>query len=206
MAKNNPGIKQKHKDHQSLKSKYKLQFIFPGSGKNQISPEYIAEFASKIKNEFFSRIGICKLYKGDAPSSSEDSLIRHIALDQANRNNFNDLFKEGYAVLLENHPLEKQFNPNEFLRLPLPEDAHHKAFYEISFKGKKSTGQVGVIIPAKALSYILTIQRDKQDLEPGFVKMILQKLGFETQKITIQQDAPFEHRPSSITLTSQAQS
>ncbi len=172
--------KSKHRDQQSLKSRHTVHFVFSGSGDRQVSPEYISEFADKIKSEYTSRSGV----------------HRFINLDQSESREWIDNLEEGYVVLFETRSLKRQINPNEFFRLPLPEDARQHIYYDISFKGKKSAVESGLIIPTEALRYILHIFSRGECPEPDMARLVLQKLGFEKREVVIHQDAPLDHTPS----------
>jgi len=196
MAKNVSRKKNKQKDQQSLRTRHTLQFLFPGSGDQQVSPDYLSEFASKIKAEHSSHSTIYCLYQDTQPHLVEHNLIHYLAADQKDRNRINNSFKEGYTVIFETHSLEKQINPDEFFRLPIPEDSRQCIFYDISFKGKKSLDRAGVIIPAEAMYYVLGITGSEKFPDPDLIRMVLQKHGFERKEVVIHQDAPFEQSPS----------
>ncbi|MEN8202917.1 MAG: hypothetical protein ABFS28_10000 [Bacteroidota bacterium] len=182
MAKTFPNKKSKAKDTASQKTRYCIHFIFPGSGKNQVNPEYLNEFKNKVKPENTSRISAGFLFK-DNDHSIPDEILQ----------------KGGYAVILATGALNKVFNPNEFLRLPLPEALQDKKYFELSFKGKNRIDQAGLIIPVEVLKYLAHILNYKS-LESRLLKPILQKLGFTRQEIIIHQEAPVIPDPFKISL------
>ena len=192
MAKSVSLKKRLQKDQHSLKLKHSIQFLFPGSGDQQVSPEYLLEFAEKIKSEHASHAIIYSLCHGTPLPKPEHKLIQTLSAKQQDRNVINDAFKEGYTVIFESRPLKRQINTNEFFYLPIPEDAHQRIFYDISFKGKKSLELAGVIIPAEVIPYMLTITGSEKFPEPGLIRLALQKLGFERKEVIIHQDVPFE--------------
>ena len=192
MAKRFPNQKRKQKGQNPVKVRHTINFLFPGSGTNRVPPEYLSEFAGKIKNEYSSRTGIYCLHRAGTLPENEHQLVQHLVLDQQARKAVNDKFKDGYAVILEPQPIDRQINPNEFFRLPLPEDSRQRIYYDISFKGKKSVVNAGLILPTDALIYLLTISGNDISLKPDLIRLILQKLGFESREVTIHQDAPFD--------------
>ena len=200
MAKQVSNRKNYQKDQQTLKSRHTIQFLFPVTGDHQISSKYLSEFADKIKSDHSSRTSICGLYSGDRPVTAEHQLVRYLAMDQQDHAEINNAFNKGYTVILETHSLEKQINPNEFFHLSIPEDSRQRIYYDISFKGKKNIDRAGVIIPAEAMRYVLAITGQVKSPEPGLVRIILQKLGFERKEVTIHQDAPFEPQSSKAHL------
>ena len=197
MAKSGPHKKNKQKDHQSLKSRYSFQFLFHEPGHNQVSTEYLTEFAEKIKSEHASHSVLCCFYQGTPPHRDGHKLIKYIASDRPDGQEIRDTFKKGYTVILENHPLKRQINPNEFFRLPLPVDANQRTLYDISFKGKKRIEQAGVIIPAEAMPYLLTVTAREKFPDPDLIRLMLRKHGFERKEVIINQDAPFEEGSAS---------
>ncbi|MCK5134355.1 MAG: tetratricopeptide repeat protein [Bacteroidales bacterium] len=192
MTKNVPYKKRKQKDQNPVKARYTIKFLFPEPEANLASPAYLSVFADKIKNENSSRTGIFCLRKEGTLPEIEHRMVQQLSLDQPGREEMNDAFKEGYVVILEPQPIDRQINPNEFFRLPLPENSRQRIYYEISFKGKKSIEQAGLIIPSDALRYLLTIYGTSESLKPALIRMVLQKLGFERKEVVIHQDAPFD--------------
>lgn len=198
MAKNLSHKKNRQKPQQQLKSRHTFHFIFPGSGDHPVSPAYLTEFAQKVRSEFTSRTSISYLYAGDPPEAAENSMIRNLSLDQTDPGEIRERFAEGYAVILETRSLEKQINPNEFFQLQIPEDSRQSCFYDITFSGKKRTEGAGVIIPAEAYRYIHSITAKGKIAEPGLIRHILGKLGFESRSVDIRQDAPSDQLPPKV--------
>lgn len=196
MSKSIPNKKRKQKDQQLLKSKHSLQFLFPGSGDQQVSSEYLSEFAEKIKTEHASQVVIYHLFHGAPLPQAGHRLIQPLNTLQQDRQKIHETFKEGYTVLFETAPLKRQINANEFFRLSIPENSQQRIYYDITFKGKKSLELAGVIIPAEAVPYVFTIVGNKKFPEPGLVRLVLQKLGFERKEVVIHQDSPFEEKAS----------
>jgi len=174
MAKNRPHKKKQQKDLQSQKTRYSIHFIFPGSGDRQVSDEFITELSTKVHSEESSRTSFSCLHQENVDRITDE-------LSQTG----------AYAVIMANSPLVRSFNPNDFLRLPLPEAQESKEYHEFSFKGKKTIDNAGLIIPAEVLKYLLKTLRNKV-LEPGLVKLILHKLEYTRQEIIIHQESPFE--------------
>ena len=192
MAKNVPHKKRKQKDLQPVKQRHTIQFLFPSPGTNQRPQGYLSEFAGRIKTEHASRSGIICLHPVGTPSGEENPMVRFLSPDARESEVFHDIFKEGYVVILESQPLERQINPNEFFQLALPEDQQQLIFHEVSFKSKKTVKQAGLIVPADALIYLLTVAGIDASLNTGSIKLVLKKLGFEKKEVVIHQDAPFE--------------
>ncbi len=183
MKKGTSQKKQGNKESQSEKHGYHLRFLFRGTGANSVSEEYVSAFSQKIKIENASR-GDCTLFSGKERARSET-----------------EASSTGYVVILPSLSPEKSFNPNEFFRLPLPEDSRQRLFYEISFRGKKQADHAGLVIPADALPYLEKIQGKDSCPDPEFARMVLLKLGFESRDVSIHQEAPFiENRASSPSL------
>ncbi|MEN8226540.1 MAG: tetratricopeptide repeat protein [Bacteroidota bacterium] len=200
MAKNVSTKKKKQKEQQAPKRRHNLQFLFPGSGDQQVSPDYLSEFAGKIKTEHSSHSAIYCLCPEPQPPLVEHSLVQNLAADQRERSKIQDSFKEGYAVIFETHSRDMQINPNEFFSLKIPEDSRHTIFYDISFQGKNSKDLGGVIIPAEAMQYVIAITDSKKFPEPGLIRILLQKNGFERKEVVIHQDVPSGLVPSEGTM------
>lgn len=182
MAKTVPHKKNKQKDLQSQKARYNLHFIFQGFGENQVSPEYIHEFSNKVNSENSDRSSVNRLLMENAVKTADE-------ITQ----------KGGYAVILANSPLVRQFNPNEFFRLPLPEVQELKVYHELAFKGKNKVDHAGLIIPVEVLKYLITILH-KKAMDPDLLKVALQKLGYTSRDTIIHQEAPFVADSSRINI------
>jgi len=181
MAKSIPHKKNKHRDTPSPKARHNIHFIFPGSGKMQVSPEYLSDLISKVNPENTGRTS-AHLLNDDSSKSLPDEILQ----------------KGGYAVILANASLNRSFNPNEFLRLPLSETPG-KDFYELSFKGKTRVDHAGFILPVEVLKYLVHIL-DGKSLEPLLFKPILRKLGFTLHETVIHQEAPLAPASSGLSL------
>ena len=182
MAKNISQKKGRQKDQHPQKERNELHFIFTGYGENKPDPEYIDEFASKVNSENSSITTVYCLHK----KAVEEDKEKLAEITQ----------KGGYAVLMANSSLSRQFNPNEFSRLPLSGESDPKVYYEFSFKGKETVRHAGLIVPAQALNYLVTLLQNNSHLDAGLIDVILQKLGFHREEITLHQDAPFDMAPS----------
>lgn len=195
MAKNISHKKGKHKDPQVQKERNELHFIFTGFGENKPDPEYIAEFASKINSENSPRTTVYCLHKKSGQELVAHPQVHNLFVEDKEK--LGEIMqKGGYAVLMANRSLSRQFNPNEFSRLPLSEESEPKVYHEFSFKGKETVPHAGVIVPVQALNYLVTLLQDKNHLDAGLLDAILQKLGFLRREITLHQDSPFDQAPS----------
>jgi len=172
MAKTHHKKKNKHKDRPSQKATFCIHFLFPGSGSHQVSPDFLAELKSKVNPENTDRLSANFLFRDPKNPIPEEVLQ-----------------KDGYAVILANGSLSKPFNPNEFLRLPLPETMENKTFYELAFKGKSRMDHAGLILPVKVLKY-LAQTLDQKSMETRLAKPILHNLGFNRQEVVIHQETP----------------
>lgn len=171
MAKGTSRTKHKHNASSSGKSNYHLRFLFQGTGTNSVSEEYVSDFQQKIKSENTGRAE-CVLISGEEKDQAE-------------------LHSTGYVVLLSSLSPEKSFNPNEFFSLPLPDDSRQRKYYDITFAGKNQEDRAGLIIPADALQYLGAIQNMGSYPAPEFTRMVLRKLGFESEEVSIHQESPF---------------
>jgi len=196
MAKSGPQKKRKQKENDPGRSRYGLQFLFPDPSSINLPRGYLSEFAGKIRTEHASQTDICCICQADPPARDEHRLVRYIT---AGPDADQDIVREGYVVVLEPRSLERQVNPGEFFRLSLPENATRKIYHEILFKGKKGVEQGGLIIPSDVMRYCLALYSKERSLDPGWIRIILNKLGFERKEVVIHQDSPFGSRlkPSS---------
>ena len=188
MAKRTSQNKARKRAQQSLKSKHTLQFIFPCSGNKPVSPEYLEEFAGKIKSENVSRSVILCLHHGNPQPCGENKLVKCLDLRHPSSLEMIESVEGSYAVILKPEIMESHINPNEFFRLDLPEDSRQKRYYRIAFKGKMSEGEAGVILPAEALRYLVTALGDEVYPAPEVAAMVLKKLGFVQEEVVIHQD------------------
>lgn len=189
------GVSQKNRKQRGKapgKVRHNIKFIFDGREEGDFSPDYISELSGKIKNEYSSRAGICYIHRGGIPQNLETRHIRYLDMNSAGREEIHQAIDGDYLVLLDQGTLSRQINPNEFFQLELPEDPRQKRWYEISFHGKKSIEGGGIIIPAGVLQYIITISDHNEFPEPDFIRLVLQKLGFEQKDVSIHQDAPMD--------------
>jgi len=188
MAKGSSHTRSRKREQQQLKSKHTIQFIFPCSGEQPVSREYLEEFADKIKSENVPRSVIFCLHHGDAHPCGEHKLVKCLDLRHPSSLELIESMEGSYAVILNPGILESHLNPNEFFRLDLPEDSRQKRYYEISFKGKMSEGQAGLIIPSEALRYMLTALGKEVYPEPALAGAVLKKLGFIRDEVLVHQD------------------
>ncbi len=188
MAKRVPRTSRSKRSQQAPKPTHSLQFIFPCSGSPSVSPEYLLEFADKIRQEYSSRTMIYCLHHGGAPDCPEHQLVK--GLDVRHPSNLELLEAEGgsYSVILNPGILESHLNPNEFFRKDLPDPDGEKRFYQITFKGKMSEGNAGIILPSAAVRYMVTALGNEAFPEPGLATMVLNKLGFASEEWVIHQD------------------
>jgi tetratricopeptide (TPR) repeat protein len=195
MAKKISHKKGKRKYPQPQKEANELHFIYAGFGENKPAPGYISEFASKINSENSSRTTVYSLCNKANQETDAEPQIQNLFVEDKEK--LDEIIqKGGYAVFLANCSLSSQFNPNEFSRLPLSEDSDSKVYHEFSFKGKETVPHAGLIVPVQVLNYLVTLLHGKSHLDLGLLNLILQKLGFLRQKITLHQDSPFEKAPS----------
>jgi hypothetical protein len=197
MAKRAPQRKRRSLEKDPVSGNYHLQFLFPGLPCERFPQHYLSELAGKIRTEHASHAEICCLTSEAAPIPEEHPLVRFIPGDPGQGHD-REFLRDGYAVILEPRPLERLFNPNEFFRLPLAEAGSRKTCYEIRFRGKKAVDRGGLIIPSDVMRYMLATNPVKASLDPGVARLILEKLGFEREEVTIHQEPPFsdERKPS----------
>jgi tetratricopeptide (TPR) repeat protein len=188
MAKRNSQTKGNKRKQQTLKSKYSVQFIFPCAGDQPVSPEYLQEFADKIKSENVSRSIILCLHHGDFQPYGDHKLVKCLDLRHPSSLELIESMEGSHAVIIQPGILESHINPNEFFRLDLPEDSREKKYYEIAFKGKMSEGRAGLILPSEALRYMVTALGKEVFPEPGVAGMVLKKLGFVREEVVLHQD------------------
>ncbi|RLD49499.1 MAG: hypothetical protein DRI97_18100, partial [Bacteroidetes bacterium] len=124
MAKNISQKKGRQKDQHTQKERNELHFIFTGYGEDKPDPEYIEEFASKVNSENSSSTTVYCLHQ----NAVEEDKEKLADITQ----------KGGYAVLMANRSLSRQFNPNEFSHLQLSGESDPKVYHEFSFKGKET--------------------------------------------------------------------
>lgn len=172
MAKTIPHKKSKHQKSPSEKARFCVHFLFSGSGTYQVSPDFLTELKNKVNPENTSSITANLLF-ADSKNLIPDEISQ----------------TGGYAVILASGSLEKPFNPNEFLRLPLPDTKGIRTYYEVTFKGKSRTNHSGLILPVEVLNYLVYMLGQKS-MDPRLVKPILQNLGFSRQQVLINQEAP----------------
>jgi Tfp pilus assembly protein PilF len=194
MVKSVPRKKRKQKEKESGKNRYDLQFLFPDPQHILLPLGYLSEFAGKIRPEHASQCDICCICQTEPSSRDEHRLVRYMTEGAATDQ---EVVKDGYVVILEPRPLERPVNPNEFFQLHLPEDASRKTYHEFSFKGKKGIVQGGLIVPSDVMRYVLAIHKKNTSLDPGVIRIILQKLGFKKKEVVIHQDSPFGGSPKS---------
>ncbi|MFH0758857.1 MAG: tetratricopeptide repeat protein [Bacteroidota bacterium] len=189
MAKNIP-----HK-----KYNYSLQFLFPETESSKLRPGYLSEFASKISTEFVARANICFMGLTEPSAPDQHQLIQYVT---ERSGAMQDVIRDGYVMVFESGSLELQVNPNEFFRLDLPEPATDKVYYEVSFKGKKGVRQGGLILPSDAVKYVMAIKDQRAAVHPGMIRIILNKVGFVGEAVTIHQEMPVGTTPkkSSVLL------
>ncbi len=190
MAKKAAPSKKKQKEKETSKSNYTVQFLFYGPYHEQLPPGYLAEFAGKIRTEHVSQAEVCCLCENEPDRQEEHRLIRTIVKDRE-KGYDPAMINDGYVVILGPSPLERQVNPTEFFRLPLPEEVDQKIFYEISFRGKNSAEPGGLIIPSDVVRYVLATSTREAALDPALLKPLLSKLGFEKKEVVVHQDTPF---------------
>ncbi len=190
MAKKGTHRKQRQKEGESSKDSFSALFLFTCPEEPQNFAEYLLEFAGKIKSEHLSNSRILCLYRGNPPPMAEHRLIQYLASDRPEAELDSELFREGYVVIMEPPMPDRQVNPNEFFRLPLPGDSRTLHFYDITFKGKTSREKAGVIIPAEAMPYLLAIGGEKTPPGHRWARWVLEKRGFECSEVVIHQDDP----------------
>jgi tetratricopeptide (TPR) repeat protein len=188
MAKRISNIKGRKREQPPLKSRHTIQFIFPCSGKTSVSPEYLQEFAEKIKTENAARTSIYCLYQGNPPSAAAHKLVKCLDITNPASLDLLESTGESYAIILKTGVLDSHINPNEFFRLALPEDSREKRYYNISFKGKMSSGHAGIILPSEGVRYLLTALGNETFPDTRLVRAVFRKLGFEESEVTIHQD------------------
>ncbi len=201
MAKPTSQTKGKKRAHQALTSKHTLQFIFSCAGNHPVSPEYLQEFAEKIKSEYAPRSIILCLHHGNPQPCGDHKLVKCLDLRHPSSLELIESMEGSYAVLFRPEILESHINPSEFFRLDLPEDSREKKFYKVSFKGKMSEGQAGLIIPSETLRYMVTALGKEGLPEPGVTGMVMDKLGFSCEELVINQDISVRtSRPGKLPL------
>ena len=96
--------------------------------------------------------------------------------------------------------MESQVNPGEFLQLDLPGTDPGKCIWEFNFKGKKGKGPGGLIVPSDVMRYLLAVHCTNGLPPIGVIRLILEKLGFNSEKLLIRQEPPFMSNKKSISL------
>jgi len=171
-----------------------MTFLFADPGISRVTPGYLSDFAGKIRNEFSSRFRICALYHEHSQAGESAGNMEYISRDQLNNKEVYGKFTEGYAVIFESKPLVRQFNPNEFFQLSLPEEPGEKDYHEILFRGKRDTVRGGLILPAAVLQYLFSLSLSDERLDTELIRTILRKIGFQKKEAVIHQDNPFDEK------------
>lgn len=149
------------KKHPHKKPSYSLQFFLPGGEQSDDNQGYLSDFAEKLKDE--------QLIQEENPNSIQDA----------------------YVVIFESSIMESQVNPGEFLQLGLPEADPGKRYWEFFFTGKKKEGPGGLIITSDVFKYLLKVHSAEGFPGVGMIRLILQKLNFTEDKLSINQEPPF---------------
>jgi hypothetical protein len=194
MANTRPS-KKRHQVPKTVKQRQKIQFLFPDPLVSKLTEDYLVEFARKIKSEHTGRTSIVRFHQEKQPAGEAETQIHHLSLEEEVGDEFRSIFAEGYTVILEPEPLERQINPNEFLQLGLDTGTDAAVYYEVSFRGKNSIDHAGLIVPAEAVRYLVSVAGMDASLKTGLIRVILQKLGFEKREVVIHQNAPFDTTP-----------
>jgi len=174
------------KSDSQKKLTHAVQFLFQDTESKQFQPGYLSEFASKIRPEHMSRAAIFSFCRSEPQNRDDHQLIRYVT----EASEAMDSIQDGYVVIFENNKLEKQVNPNEFFRLILPDPASSKIYHEVTFKGKNGVSRGGLIVPSDVMKYMVAIKGLGKTIHPGLVRLVLKKLGFEGNEVTVHQDTP----------------
>jgi tetratricopeptide (TPR) repeat protein len=190
MTKSASKRKRHQKEQDPGRGKVRLRFLFPESPAGPMPQDALSEFARRIKSENTGYAEICCIGQSLPGSPDENRSIQYVRAGET----LSDVLlsvSTDYFVILEPRLLESNVNPNEFFQLSLPENPSRKIFYDISFQGKKSLENGGLILPSDAMRYVLAVN-NKRPLDPGYIRMILHKLEFLREEAVIRQDAPFQ--------------
>lgn len=143
------------------KTSYSLQFLLPGGEDSTDHSGFLPQFREKLNIE--------QSISADHPGKIPD----------------------GYVAIFDSLKMESQVNPGEFMQLGLPEINPGKCYWDFSFTGKKNQGPGGLIIHSDVLLYLLKIYEREDFPGTALIRLILQKLNFRQEKLTINQEPPF---------------
>lgn len=143
------------------KNSYSLLFLFPGGEDSTDQSGFLPRFRERLNAE--------QSISADHPGKIPD----------------------GYVAIFDASKMESQVNPGEFMQLGLPETLPGKCYWDFFFSGKNKQGPGGLIIHSDVLKYLLKIYEKKDFPGTALIRLILHKLNFRQEKLTINQEPPF---------------